>query len=101
MILCASAFLVLLINISVLTGVFAANMGILSAETNPNAVFAAAAAVVGSGLGAAYAIAKTGTAAIAILGEKEESFFKAFLIVSLAEAIAIYGLIVALIILLF
>ena len=50
---------------------------------------------------AAYAIAKTGTAAIAILGEKEESFFKAFLIVSLAEAIAIYGLIVALIILLF
>lgn len=48
-----------------------------------------------TGLGAAKAIAASGTAAISALAEKPETFFKSFLVVALAEAIAIYGLIVA------
>jgi V/A-type H+-transporting ATPase subunit K len=48
-----------------------------------------------TGLGAARAIAASGTAAISALVEKPETFFKSFLVVALAEAIAIYGLIVA------
>lgn len=47
------------------------------------------------GLGAANAVKTTGTAAISTLGERESAFFKAFLVVALAEAIAIYGLIFA------
>jgi V/A-type H+/Na+-transporting ATPase subunit K len=46
-------------------------------------------------LGAGYAIKTTGTAAISVLGENESGFFKAFLVVALGEALAIYGLIVA------
>ena len=47
-----------------------------------------------TGLGAAKAIAASGTAAISALAEKPETFFRSFLVVALAEAIAIYGLIV-------
>jgi V/A-type H+/Na+-transporting ATPase subunit K len=46
-------------------------------------------------LGAGKAIAASGTAAISALAEKPETFFKSFLVVALAEALAIYGLIVA------
>ncbi|MGE5555441.1 MAG: ATP synthase subunit C [Methanocella sp.] len=42
---------------------------------------------------AGWAISSAGTAAISALTEKPETFFKAFLIVALAEALAIYGLI--------
>jgi V/A-type H+-transporting ATPase subunit K len=45
------------------------------------------------GLGAALAISSAGSAAISAQAEKPETFFKSFLIVALAEAIAIYGLI--------
>lgn len=48
-------------------------------------------AVLGSGM----AIKTVGTSAIAALTEREESFFKAFLVVALAEALAVYGLIIA------
>jgi V/A-type H+-transporting ATPase subunit K len=48
-----------------------------------------------TGLGAAKAISASGTAAISALAEKPETFFRSFLVVALAEAIAIYGLIVA------
>ena len=95
------ALLVYLINAVTVSVVFATQMHPLQTEVNQLNVIAAAIAVAGSGGAAGYAIAKTGSAAIALLSEKEESFFKAFLIVSLAEAIAIYGLIVALILLLF
>ncbi|SRR6056297_1373912 len=54
-----------------------------------------AVAVSASVLGAGYAIKTTGTAAISVLGENEEGFFKAFLVVALGEALAVYGLIVA------
>lgn len=46
-------------------------------------------------LGSAWAIRTVGTAAISSLSEREESFFKAFLVVALCEALAVYGLIVA------
>jgi V/A-type H+-transporting ATPase subunit K len=45
--------------------------------------------------GAGKAIAASGTAAISALAEKPETFFRSFLVVALAEALAIYGLIVA------
>lgn len=44
-------------------------------------------------LGAALAISAAGTAAISALAEKPETFFRSFLVVALAEALAIYGLI--------
>ncbi|MCQ5374494.1 MAG: ATP synthase subunit C [Candidatus Methanomethylicia archaeon] len=47
------------------------------------------------GLAAGYALAKSGSAAIAALAEKPETFFKAFLVVTLCEAVAIYGLVIA------
>ncbi len=48
-----------------------------------------------SALGAGFAVKTTGTAAISTLAEREEAFFKAFLVVALGEALAIYGLIVS------
>lgn len=44
-------------------------------------------------LGAGMAISAAGTAAISALAEKPETFFRSFLVVALAEALAIYGLI--------
>ncbi len=59
-----------------------------------------AAVVMGlSALGAGYAIAATGTAATGATVEKPEVFGKVMIFVALAEAIAIYGLVVALMIL--
>lgn len=45
-------------------------------------------------LGSAWAMKTVGTAAISALSEREEAFVKAFLVVALCEALAIYGLIV-------
>lgn len=45
-------------------------------------------------LGSAWALKTVGTAAISALSEREEAFFKAFLVVALCEALAVYGLIV-------
>ena len=44
-------------------------------------------------LGAGLAISSAGSAAISALAEKPDTFFRSFLIVALAEALAIYGLI--------
>lgn len=44
-------------------------------------------------LGAGIAISSAGSAAISALAEKPDTFFRSFLIVALAEALAIYGLI--------
>jgi V/A-type H+/Na+-transporting ATPase subunit K len=54
---------------------------------------AAALAIGLPGLGAGIAISSAGSAAISALAEKPETFFRSFLIVALAEALAIYGLI--------
>ncbi|MCD6530653.1 hypothetical protein J7L06_10300 [Candidatus Bathyarchaeota archaeon] len=47
-----------------------------------------------AGIGAGLAIASSGTAAISALAEKPETFFRSFLVVALAEAVAIYGMII-------
>ncbi|MFW5895741.1 MAG: ATP synthase subunit C [archaeon] len=65
---------------------------------SPTSIFLALSAgisVSSAVLGSAWAIKTVGTAAISALSEREESFFKAFLIVALCEALAIYGLIIA------
>jgi V/A-type H+-transporting ATPase subunit K len=61
------------------------------------ALIGAAIAVAGSSLGAAIAVAYTGSAAIAAMSERPELFGRAMVIVGLAEGIAIYGLVIAII----
>jgi len=61
------------------------------------ALLGAAIAVAGSSIGAAIAVAYTGAAALAALSERPELFGRAMVIVGLAEGIAIYGLVVAII----
>jgi V/A-type H+/Na+-transporting ATPase subunit K len=61
-------------------------------------VTAAAATAIGS-LGAAYAVATIGAAAVGALTEKPELFGRVVILVGLAEGIAIYGLIVSVLIL--
>jgi V/A-type H+-transporting ATPase subunit K len=62
--------------------------------------FAAAAAAAGlAALGAGYAVAQVGTAALGALAEKPDLFGRVLVIVGLAEGIAIYGLIVAILVL--
>ncbi|MGO4227253.1 ATP synthase subunit C [Arthrobacter sp. YAF34] len=62
-----------------------------------SALIAAAIAVAGSSLGAAFAVAYTGSAALAAMSERPEVFGRAMVVVGLAEGIAIYGLIIAII----
>jgi V/A-type H+-transporting ATPase subunit K len=53
----------------------------------------AAVAISVPSIAAGLAISSAGSAAISALAEKPETFFRSFLIVALAEALAIYGLI--------
>lgn len=50
-------------------------------------------------LGAGFAVAKVGAAAIGALAEKPELFGRLLILIGLAEGIAIYGLIVSILIL--
>lgn len=68
-----------------------------ASTANGSALIGAAIAVAGSSLGAAIAVAYTGSAALAAISERPEIFGRAMVIVGLAEGIAIYGLIVAVI----
>jgi V/A-type H+-transporting ATPase subunit K len=52
-----------------------------------------------SAVGAAYAVAHVGSAAVGALAEKPELLGRVLILVGLAEGIAIYGLIVAILIL--
>ncbi len=61
------------------------------------ALIGAAIAVAGSSLGAALAVAYTGSAALAAMSERPEVFGRAMVVVGLAEGIAIYGLVIAII----
>lgn len=65
--------------------------------SNWAALLGASIAVAGSSIGAAIAVAYTGAAALATLSERPELFGRAMVIVGLAEGIAIYGLIIAII----
>lgn len=69
----------------------------VAAEANGSALLGAAIAVAGSALGAGIAVAYTGAAALAAMSERPEVFGRAMVVVGLAEGIAIYGLIVAII----
>lgn len=62
-----------------------------------DAFIGAGIAIAGSALGAGVAVSYTGSAALAAMAEKPEMFGRALVIVGLAEGIAIYGLIVAVI----
>jgi V/A-type H+-transporting ATPase subunit K len=59
------------------------------------ALIGAAIAVAGGSIGAAIAVAYTGSAAIAAMSERPELFGRTMVIVGLAEGIAIYGLVIA------
>jgi V/A-type H+-transporting ATPase subunit K len=64
-----------------------------------SAFIGAAIAVAASALGAGIAIAYAGSAALAAVSERPELFGRAMVVVGLAEGVAIYGLIVAVLIL--
>jgi len=68
-----------------------------SSSSASSALLGASIAVAGSSLGAALAVAYTGSAALAAISERPELFGRAMVIVGLAEGIAIYGLIIAVI----
>ncbi len=98
MVLAAS---IVMISVSVMMVAAAASQSI-SAETPSTAnqdismlALSSCIAVGLCGLGAGYALAKSGSSAISALAEKPETFFKAFLVVTLCEAVAIYGLVIA------
>ena len=59
---------------------------------------ASAISVVGTVIASAQAIKTVGTAAVSALAEREGSFGQLLVIVALAEALAVYGLIVAILI---
>ena len=64
--------------------------------TDPQAALLGAAIAVGaSTIGAAVAVAYTGSAALAAIAERPEVFGRAMVFVGLAEGIAIYGLVIA------
>jgi len=66
---------------------------------DPYASLAAALAVGIGSIGAAYAVSSTGSAAVGAIAEKPEVFGRALIFVGLAEGVAIYGLIIAFMIL--
>ena len=66
-----------------------------ASSVNGSALIGAGVAISGSSIGAGIAVAYTGSAALAAVSERPEMFGRAIVIVGLAEGIAIYGLIVA------
>lgn len=69
----------------------------IDAGANGSALIGAAIAVAGSSIAAGIAVAYTGAAALAAISERPELFGRSMVIVGLAEGIAIYGLIIAII----
>ena len=72
----------------------------LQAQTTTSGPYDRVAIAVAAGLSvglsafaAGLAISAVGSAAVSALAEKPETFFRSFLVVALAEALAIYGLI--------
>jgi len=84
---------------SAIAAAVVAPAGGLAAEAWSWGLVGAALATGMSSLGAGYAVAKVGTAAIGALAEKPELFGRLLIFVGLAEGIAIYGLIVSILIL--
>lgn len=104
-----AALLLTLLTAAIATGLILVSGSILAAEAetaasvSPDVVrwgmLAAAIATAASALGAAYAVAHVGSAAVGALAEKPELLGRVLILVGLAEGIAIYGLIVAILIL--
>ncbi|SMH54123.1 ATP synthase subunit C [Maritimibacter sp. HL-12] len=83
-------------------GPAAAQTAAEAAPAAPHAGMAMIGAAISAGLaslGAAYAVAVVGSAAVGALTEKPELLGRLLILVGLAEGIAIYGLIVAVLIL--
>jgi V/A-type H+/Na+-transporting ATPase subunit K len=78
------------------SGVAAIQLTAASSADTSGAFIGAAIAVAGSSIGAGIAVAYTGSAALAAISEKPELFGRAMVFVGLSEGIAIYGLVVAL-----
>ena len=74
---------------------FAATTSSAAKPYSGQALIGAAVAVAGSSLGAGIAVAYTGSAALAAMSERPELFGRAMVVVGLAEGIAIYGLVIA------
>lgn len=91
--------IVFLLTINGLVGFVHAQTGTdfdyYNSPTTPILAISAAIAISVSGLAAAYVIKTVGTAAISAISEREGAFGKVVVIVALGEAIAIYGLIIA------
>jgi V/A-type H+-transporting ATPase subunit K len=76
----------------------AARVG-LTGEAAGWGLFSAALATGLSSLGAGFAVARLGTAAVGALAEKPELLGRLLILVGLAEGIAIYGVIISILIL--
>ena len=77
-----------------------ASATVRSAGLDANWVFVGAALATGlASLGAGFAVAKVGAAAVGALAEKPELFGRLLIFIGLAEGIAIYGLIVSILML--
>jgi V/A-type H+/Na+-transporting ATPase subunit K len=68
-----------------------------AARSSGDAFIGAGIAVAGSTIGAGIAVSYTGAATLAAIAEKPEMLGRSLVIVGLAEGIAIYGLIIAVI----
>jgi V/A-type H+-transporting ATPase subunit K len=103
----ALTFLVGLVTTLLLIAVGTAKAGEAAAApiaaVNPQIVawglVAAALSTALAAIGAGYAVARVGSAAVGAIAEKPELFGRALVLVGLAEGIAIYGLIVSILIL--
>ena len=104
-----AAGLLTLLTAAIATALLLVSASILAAEADSAAavppevvrwgMMAAAIATAASALGAAYAVAHVGSAAVGALTEKPELLGRVLILVGLAEGIAIYGLIIAILIL--
>ena len=74
---------------------FAATAAAAGKSYSGQALIGAAIAVAGAAIGAGIAVAYTGSAALAAMSERPELFGRAMVVVGLAEGIAIYGLVIA------
>jgi V/A-type H+-transporting ATPase subunit K len=72
---------------------------VLAGEATGWGLFSAALATGLSSLGAGFAVARLGTAAVGALAEKPELLGRLLILVGLAEGIAIYGVIISILIL--
>jgi V/A-type H+-transporting ATPase subunit K len=81
---------------AVLLGAADAQAATAAAGKDPRgALLGAGISVAGSSIGAGIGVSYTGSAALAAISEKPEMFGRAMVFVGLAEGIAIYGLVIA------